>query len=114
MSTASTSSQALAAYRNRDATPPEPATSPTFYSVGQVARMFGMSAMTLYRAIDQDQFPAVRIRGRLIIPARAIEDMVEAAVADGRQVDAADWVYHPEDDARPGLFAAPGSRRGAR
>ena len=104
------STEALAAYRNRGAT--LPAQAPTFYSVGQVARMFGMSAMTLYRAIEQDQFPAVRIRGRLIIPARAIDDMVDAAVSDGRQVDAADWVHAPAP-ASASLTAQPSpGRRG--
>jgi excisionase family DNA binding protein len=63
-----------------------------FYSVAEAARLFGMSEMTLYRAIHAGQFPAVRIRGRLIIPAKAIDAMVETAVADGRLVDAADWV----------------------
>jgi excisionase family DNA binding protein len=66
--------------------------APSFYSVAEAASLFGMSEMTLYRAIHAGQFPAVRIRGRLIIPAKAIEAMIEAAVCDGRLVDAADWV----------------------
>ncbi|WP_211177073.1 helix-turn-helix domain-containing protein [Pseudonocardia acidicola] len=64
---------------------------PRFYSVAQVARMFGMSPMTVYRAIAAGEFPAVRIRGRLIVPAKAVEAMVDAAVADGSVVDAAAW-----------------------
>lgn len=63
-----------------------------FHSVTEVARMFGMSPMTLYRAIAAGEFPAVRIRGRLIVPARAIEEMVEAALADQGLIDAAEWV----------------------
>ncbi|MGH3321326.1 MAG: helix-turn-helix domain-containing protein [Streptosporangiaceae bacterium] len=63
-----------------------------FFSVAEVARMFGMSQMTVYRAIAAEEFPAVRIRGRLIVPAAAIDAMTEAAVSDGRPVDAADWV----------------------
>jgi excisionase family DNA binding protein len=66
--------------------------APAFYSVTDAARLFGMSEMTLYRAIHAGQFPAVRIRGRLIIPAKAIEAMIEAAVGNGCLVDAADWV----------------------
>jgi len=65
---------------------------PTFYSVAQVARMFGMSSMTLYRAIAAGGFPAVRIRGRLIVPARAVEAMVKAAMTEQTVVDAAAWV----------------------
>jgi hypothetical protein len=48
--------------------------------------------MTLYRAISEGQFPAVRIRGRLIIPAKAIDDMTTSAVDAGGVVDAARWV----------------------
>ena len=65
---------------------------PTFYSVAQVAQMLGMSAMTVYRAIAAGEFPAVRIRGRLIVPARAVEAMVETAMTENTVVDAAGWV----------------------
>lgn len=65
---------------------------PEFYSVAQTARMFGMSSMTLYRAIASGGFPAVRIRGRLIVPACAVREMVKAATAAQTVVDAADWV----------------------
>lgn len=65
---------------------------PSFYSVAETARMLGTSEMTLYRAIAADQFPAVRIRGRLIVPARAIQAMVDSALGTGAVVDAADWV----------------------
>ena len=44
-----------------------------FYSVAEVARMIGTSDMTLYRAIRAGEFPAVRIRGRLIVPAKALD-----------------------------------------
>lgn len=64
---------------------------PRFFSVAEVAAMLGMSSMTLYRAISAKEFPAVRIRGRLVIPARAVDAMVEAAVSDQTVVDAADW-----------------------
>lgn len=65
---------------------------PRFYSVAQVAEMFGMSSMTVYRAIAAGEFPAVRIRGRLIVPARAIEGMADVAVAEHTVVDASGWV----------------------
>lgn len=70
------------------------AEAPRFYSVAQAARMFGMSPMTLYRAIAAGEFPAVRIRGRLIVPAKAIEAMADAAVADQTVVDAVGWMPH--------------------
>lgn len=63
--------------------------TPRFYSVAEVARMFGMSSMTVYRAIAAGEFPAVRIRGRLIVPARALDAMVEAAMAAGPAAEVA-------------------------
>lgn len=66
--------------------------APKFYSVAQVAAMFGMSSMTVYRAIAAGEFPAVRIRGRLIVPAKAIEAIADMAVAEQTVVDAAGWV----------------------
>jgi excisionase family DNA binding protein len=62
--------------------------APKFYSVAQVARMFGMSSMTLYRAISAGEFPAVRVRGRLIVPAKAIEALADAAMAEHSVVNA--------------------------
>ena len=65
--------------------------APRFYSVAEAALMFGISPMTLYRAISDGQFPAVRIRGRLIVPAKAVEAMSDAALAEHGVVDAAGW-----------------------
>lgn len=70
-----------------------PATKgPRFLSVAVVARILGVSEVTLYRAIAAGEFPAVRIRGRLIVPARAVEAMAETALAERTVVDAAGWV----------------------
>jgi hypothetical protein len=54
--------------------------------------MLGMSPMTLYRAIAAGKFPAVRIRGRLIVPMAALEAMADLAAAEQTVVDAAGWV----------------------
>lgn len=62
---------------------------PKFYSVAQAAQIFGMSPMTLYRAIAAGEFPAVRIRGRLIIPAKAVDTLVDVATAQHTVVDTA-------------------------
>ena len=69
--------------------PPDP---PRFYNVAQVAEILGMSTMTVYRAIGAGEFPAVRIRGRLTIPAQVIESMAALAIAENAVVDAAKWV----------------------
>lgn len=70
---------------------PAASPSPRFYSVAEIATILGMSTMTVYRAIAAGEFPAVRIRGRLIVPARAVESMIDAAVSDRAVVDAAEW-----------------------
>lgn len=72
--------------------------APRFYSVAQVARMLGMAPVTLYRAIRGGEFPAVRIRGRLIVPAKALEAMADSAIAEQTVVDASVWV--PEQVVR--------------
>jgi len=51
-----------------------------WYSVAEVARMLGMAPMTVYRAIHAGDFPAVKIRGRYVIPARALDALERAAV----------------------------------
>jgi excisionase family DNA binding protein len=64
----------------------------TFYSVTQAASLIGLSSMSLYRAIREGTFPAVRIRGRLFVPAKAIEAMIDAAVSSGSVVDSSNWM----------------------
>lgn len=68
---------------------------PQYYSVAQVSRVFGISTVSLYRAIKDGEFPAVKIRGRVFVPRRAIDEMTESAVAEQTVVDSADWV--PEE-----------------
>ena len=65
---------------------------PLFLSVAEQAAELGISEVTLYRAIKAGEFPAVRIRGRLIIPAGAVTAMADAALSSGIAVDAANWV----------------------
>lgn len=57
------------------------ATGPTFYDVQEVAQMFKMSRMTVYRAIGSGELRAVRIRGRWLVPARVIEALVDDATS---------------------------------
>lgn len=44
---------------------------------------------TLYRAIREDAFPAIKLRTRYVVPAKAIEDLVGQAGVDGGCVDVA-------------------------
>ncbi|MFE5563362.1 helix-turn-helix domain-containing protein [Amycolatopsis japonica] len=52
-----------------------------FYNVKEAAKILRVSKMTIYRAIKEGQFPAISIRGRLTIPAQAIDNMEEAALS---------------------------------
>jgi excisionase family DNA binding protein len=76
------------------------ASAPRFYSVAEAARILGAAPVTLYRAIRAGEFPAVRIRGRLIVPASALEAMSATTVSSGSQVDAADWTSHARGAVR--------------
>lgn len=75
-----------------DVRPPRqrpPADRPAFLSISDAAALLGVSTATLYRAIREGQFPAVRIRDRVIIPARAIESLTEQAI-EGCSADLTD------------------------
>ncbi|WP_033438347.1 helix-turn-helix domain-containing protein [Saccharothrix sp. NRRL B-16314] len=61
--------------------------SPTFYTVREAARLMRIAPSTLYRAIREDAFPAVRVRTRYVVPAQAVEEMARRAVDSGGVVD---------------------------
>jgi excisionase family DNA binding protein len=73
----------------RNLRPVPSADGPAFLSIADAAAMLGISAATLYRAISSGQFPAVRIRDRVIVPAKAIEALTDEAI-DGCLTDGAD------------------------
>jgi excisionase family DNA binding protein len=66
------------------------------YTVPEAAALLSVSQEHLYRLIKADAFPAVHMRrgrdqGRYIVPARAVEAMLDAATGNGGRVDAADF-----------------------
>ena len=65
--------------------------APRFLTVGQAAELLGVSAMTIYRAVDDGAFPAIRTRGRISIPAKAIDAMEEVAISEMRAVDSSEF-----------------------
>lgn len=67
-----------------------------FLGVREVAAVLGVDAMTVYRAIAAGQFPAVRIRGRYVIPSRVVDELEQAAVTTGAVVDPARWALGRE------------------
>jgi excisionase family DNA binding protein len=65
------------------------AKAPTFYTVREAAEILRCNASTLYRAIREDAFPAIRIRGRCIVPATVIDSLAHEAQQTGACVDVA-------------------------
>ncbi len=64
---------------------------PMFYTVEEVADLLRVDPVTIYRAIRSAEFPAVKVRKRYVVPARAIDMLVDDVVASGRCIDTADW-----------------------
>jgi DNA binding domain, excisionase family len=52
-----------------------------FYRVAEAAALLGVSGPTLYRAIRTGEFPAIKVRGRYVVPAKAIDDLEASALA---------------------------------
>jgi excisionase family DNA binding protein len=63
--------------------------SPAFYTVAEAARVLRVTPATIYRAIREDGFPAVRIRTRYVIPAVAVNRLAAEAAESGGCVDVA-------------------------
>jgi excisionase family DNA binding protein len=63
--------------------------SPAFYTVAEAARILRVTPATIYRAIREDTFPAVRIRTRYVIPAAAVDQLAAEAAESGGCVDVA-------------------------
>jgi excisionase family DNA binding protein len=66
------------------------------YSVPEAAALLSLSQEYLYRLIQSEGFPAVRMRsgngqGRYVIPAKAVEQLLDAAAATGSCVESADF-----------------------
>lgn len=74
-----------------------PQPSRLFLTVHEAADMLRVDPVTIYRAIREDGFPAVRIRGRYVVPARAVEALADEAAAIGRLVDVADYTLTRRD-----------------
>lgn len=64
-------------------------TLPKFYTVREAAVIMRCNPSTLYRAIREGEFPAVQIRNRYVVPAKAIDALVDQATQSGSCVDVA-------------------------
>lgn len=72
---------------------PENAGRPTFYTVREAARIMRCNPSTLYRAIREDAFPAVRVRTRYVVPCAAVDRMAAEASESGSRVDVAQMAH---------------------
>ena len=73
---------------------------PRFYTVAEAAEVLRTCDMTVYRAIQAGGFPAIKVRGRYVIPARAIDEIEDAALSSGAVVNVAGWAEGGVRDAR--------------
>ena len=69
--------------------PNEDVGQPTFYTVREAARIMRCHPRTLYRAIRENAFPAVRVRTRYVVPAAAVDRLAAEAADLGGCVDVA-------------------------
>jgi excisionase family DNA binding protein len=60
-------------------------------AVAEAARMLDVGPMTLYRAINAGQFPAIKFRDRWLVPVEAIDQLIELALTTGAAVDIETW-----------------------
>jgi excisionase family DNA binding protein len=66
------------------------------YSVPEAAALLSISQEYLYRLIQADGFPALRMRlsgsqGRYVVPAKAIEQLLNTATSTCSSVEVSDW-----------------------
>ncbi|MEU8977624.1 helix-turn-helix domain-containing protein [Streptomyces sp. NPDC048309] len=60
-------------------------------TIAEAAEQLGVSYQTLWRAIREGEFPGIKIRGRILVPIKAIELLMESVTKSGQLVDVADW-----------------------
>lgn len=78
------------------------------YSVPEAAALLSISQEYLYRLIQAGGFPAVRMRlrgnqGRYVVPAKAVERLLDDASAAGSCVDVGEWAQRWQDDIADGV-----------
>jgi excisionase family DNA binding protein len=85
------------------------------YSIAESAALLSISPEYLYRLIHAGGFPTVRMRigrkqGRYVIPAKAVEQLLDAARQTGGCVDIEDWAATYEADNLAGQQSPPDHR----
>ncbi|GAA2755887.1 helix-turn-helix domain-containing protein [Actinopolymorpha rutila] len=90
------------------------------YSVPEAAALLSVSQEHLYRLVRADAFPAVRMRagggdqGRYVVPAKAVERLLDAAAGSGACVEVGDWAptWQTPTDPATGAASVVGPRGG--
>ncbi len=59
----------------------EPGAGKRFFTAAEAAELMNLSEPTVYRAIRAGEFPAIKVRGRYVVPAKAIDEMEASALA---------------------------------
>jgi len=62
---------------------------PAFYTVREAAQILRVAPSTLYRSIRDGDFPAVRLRGRYVVPVAVLDRLAREAMETGGLVDPA-------------------------
>ena len=62
---------------------------PAFYTVRETARILRVAPSTLYRAIREGAFPAVRVRSRYVVPVVTLDRLLAEVAETGGLVDPA-------------------------
>ncbi|GAA3249481.1 hypothetical protein GCM10017691_60590 [Pseudonocardia petroleophila] len=78
------------------------------YSVPEAAALLSISQEYLYRLIQSDGFPAVRMRagrgqGRYVVPAKAVERLLDGATDAGTCVESAEVAQQWREGTRGGV-----------
>lgn len=58
-----------------------------FFTVKEAAEIMRVNPSTLYAAIREDAFPAVRIRSRYVVPSKAVTKLIDRATETGTVID---------------------------
>lgn len=86
-----------------DAVPGQRVREPRFHSVAEAAAIFGLSPITVYRAIDAGDFPSTIHRGRVVVPSEVVQGMSEAAHLYGTLMSLANWASEGSMEVRSGV-----------
>lgn len=78
--------------------PENPRRTAAFHTVSEAAELLRVDSVTIYRAIRDNEFPAIKIRGRYVVPAQALEELTREALESLRCVDVADFVLRRRSD----------------